>query len=73
MIQAVFKRPAHKQSALSRPSFFDAAHWVQKKTLLGLISTVAIFSALPSSAANLAEIYDLSVNNDPQLAAAKAG
>ena len=73
MIQAVYKRPAHKQSALNRPFFFDAAHWVQKKALLGLISTVAIFSALPSSAANLAEIYDLSVNNDPQLAAAKAG
>ena len=73
MIQAVSKRPAHKQRALNRPSFFDAAHWVQKKALLGLISTVAVLSALPSSAANLAEIYDLSVNNDPQLAAAKAG
>ena len=47
MIQAVFKRPAHKQSALNRPSFFDAAHWVQKKALLGLISTVASYLHYP--------------------------
>jgi outer membrane protein len=44
-----------------------------KRSLLGLIATLTIICSLPASAANLAEIYDLAVNNDPQLAAAKAG
>jgi len=72
MIQLVVKRPAATDSSLKHPVFAHAAE-TARKSLLGLISAVAVLFSLPSSAANLAEIYDLAVNNDPQLAAAKAG
>ncbi|MGK0462887.1 MAG: outer membrane protein, partial [Candidatus Azotimanducaceae bacterium] len=46
-----------------------------KVTKIGLISAsvlTAVLAAAQAQATNLADIYDLSVNNDPQLAAAKA-
>ena len=41
--------------------------------VISVIAALVMTSALPATAANLAEIYDLAVTNDPQLAAAQAG
>lgn len=48
--------------------FSDIAWWISRSGLAALVLV-----AVESRAANLAEIYELAVDNDPQLAAAVAG